>query len=444
MSSVRALASQKLILYLNSLKAISIQNSQILIKNADLKLDELKYIHDLSGLYIISEKKLRTVFGDESLRMAFFNSMDAWSFYSFENDMVLKTPVGKDQVIWVFGGDGLSNLLAEKEGLGDSGEIYIVGNQDRIRSASRHIKDWKDTSVDNESIKQAKLKKIGVNRVKDYRGVEVVSAYSPFEYDRLNFILLSEMDKDEVLAPLKSLFVKIFFLCGVFCLLTILFAYLTTEKIVNLIDQMKDQINSLNLKFINTMEDEKKRMSYNLHDGVGQILTALKWGVSHKEDPEKLKDLCDDAFKEIRSISNNLMPAVLTEFGFFLAIKEYFSKLEGYYKIQATYWFSDTLREHAFKEGMDINLYRMIQELLHNTIKHGQAKSVSLVLIKEGEDLLLRYEDDGVGMLDSLPTPRVLLYRSELMGVTVKRSNLNPGLVYEMKIPLKRLFNEQV
>ena len=93
---------------------------------------------------------------------------------------------------------------------------------------------------------------------------------------------------------------------------------------------------------------------------------------------------------------------------------------------------------------MDVNLYRLIQELIHNTVRHGKANSISLVLLRENDILQLRYEDDGIGMPDSSPMPRVLLYRSELMGATVKRALLSPGLVYEFTIPMKRIFNDSM
>lgn len=410
MASVRAQASQKLKLYLDGLKNSS----------------------DFSGLQILEAQDK-------------FDKMNMLSFYpAGENEIMIKVPFQNNYKVRVYSVSSFNKLLEENEGLGESGEIYLVGEDYKIKSASRHVKDWKNITVNNESIRLGKLAKFGVHAVKDYRGVEVVSAFSPFDYDHLNYVLLSEIDRDEVLLPLKLLFPKIFLICGILCFLTLILAYFSTAKILRLIEHMREQINNYNIKFINTLEEEKKKMSYNLHDGVGQILTAIKWGISQNESQGKLKELCDDAFKEIRSISNNLMPAVLSELGFFSAIKEYLAKIEAYYKLKVTYRFSEQLAKLPFLDGMDVNLYRMIQELLHNTVKHGQARSVSLVLLKEEEFLQVRYEDDGIGMADDLPMPRVLLYRSELMGATINRTKTQDGLVYLVQIPMKRLFHENV
>lgn len=410
MASVRAQASQKLKLYLEGLKNSS----------------------DLSALSVLGPHEK-------------FDGMELNSFYpAGKNEIMIKISAKDKYKIRTYSISDFNKQLEENEGLGESGEIYLVGDDYKIKSASRHVKDWKNITVHNESIRLGKLSKFGVHTVKDYRGIDVVSAFSPFDYDHLNYVLLSEIDREEVLSPLKRLFPKIFLICGILCFLTLILAFFSTAKILRLIERMREQINSYNIRFINSLEEEKKKMSYNLHDGVGQILTAIKWGISQNESQAKLKELCDDAFKEIRTISNNLMPAVLSELGFFSALKEYLAKIESYYKLRITYRFSEQLAQHQFQEGMDVNLYRMIQEFLHNTVKHGQAKSVSLVLLKEDEFLQVRYEDDGVGMPDEDPMPKVLLYRSELMGATINRTKTQDGLVYLVQIPMKRLFHENV
>lgn len=422
MVSVRTLASQKLSLYLDSMKDSS---------------------EDVIESYELNEKgEFRKITGRGNfLNPGLFRSMENNQLYpTGSEEMVIRIPRSRGYLFHVFSGVKLNQLLGPKEGLGQSGEIYIVDQDRKIRSTSRHLNDRKAILVQNNSVTLAEKGKTGVHEVLDYRGVEVLSAYTPFRYDQLNYVLLSEIDKDEVLAPLKKLFPGILLLCGLLCCLTLAFAFFSTRKIMGLIETMRVQINNFHIRLINTMEEEKKRISYNLHDGVGQILTALKWGITQKQPEPQLKELCDDAFREIRSISDNLMPAVLTEFGFFSAIREYLTKQENFFGIKTTYRYSDQLTANAFREGMDVNLYRMIQELIHNTIRHGKAKSISLVLLKENDNLQLRYEDDGTGMPDLSPMPRVLHYRSELMGASVKRAEMSPGLVYEFTIPLNRIF----
>lgn len=415
MASVRALASQKLNLYLENVKINAVQDSAQMLKD-NPKHDEMKYSH---------------------LKPLSFTPVG-------EDHFLLKVPVGDKSVVWDFSYDDLNKILSDYSGLGKTGEIYLVGMDQKIKSASRHVADWKNITVNNESIRLGKLYSHGVHFVKDYRGKEVISAYSLFKYDGLNFILLSEIDKEEVFLPLKSLFPKIFLICIVLCCLTIFLAFISSDKILRLIQDMRVQINKLHIQFINAMEDENKKISYNLHDGVGQILTALKWGIDRNEEPEKLKQLCDDAFKEIRNVSGDLMPTDLSELGFFPAVRNFMRKQEAFFKIKIHFWNTERLEQYHFQPGVDVNLYRMIQELLQNTLKHAKAESISLVMFRENANLVLRYEDDGVGMPEGTPLPKVLTYRAELMGATLVRPQAMKGIVFQLQIPLSRVFSERV
>lgn len=420
MESVRSLASQKLSLYLTSLKFLAREAS------SDGKSPELPFELRDSVINVFKTQR---------------NDSRPVSEFIHEGDkFLLKLPGKNEQLIWVFSYNGLSELLAQYVGMGQTGEIYLVGKEGKILSASRHLKESGHLVVKNESLKQGNRGVSGVHVVDDYRGVEVVSAFAPFTFDQLNFIILSEIDREEVLRPMRSLFPKVFIICFLLSLIALIMAYFATFKIFNLIEAMGQELKSVHMKFITATEEEKRRISYNLHDGVGQILTALKWGISRTGGNQELKALCDEAFQEIRSISDDLMPAALSEFGFFSAIKNFISKQEVFYKIKINYWFSEQLLQFKFKEGLDINLYRMVQELLQNTIKHASAQTISIVLLKEDDSLLLRYEDDGVGMQDQEPMPKVLSYRSDLMGASLTRTKSASGLVFELKVPLKRIF----
>jgi signal transduction histidine kinase len=424
MDSVRVLASQKLKLYFDNLKINSVQRANEAITGKE-------FPHPYKVIDAEEEK---------------YTNFQPLSFYpDGAEKIMIKVPVGKKFVVWEYDYNGLNRILDEHTGLGKTGEIYLVGHDFMIKSASRHVKDWKNIRVDNESIRLGHLDKFGVHIVKDYRNQEVVSAYSSFTYDYMDFVILSEIDKNEVFMPLESLFPKVFMICLTLTLIATVIAYLSSEKILKLIEEMRTQINKLHIQFMTAMEEENRKTSLNLHDGVGQILTAIKWGISRQEDPEKLKELCDDAFKEIRVVSNNLMPTELTELGFYPAVKNFFRKQASFCNIKTHFWHNDRIESYQFQKGLDVNLYRMIQELFQNTLKHGEdASSVSLVMFKEGDNLVLRYEDDGKGMDDALPNPRVLQYRSDLMGAKLIRQSLPKGLAFQIQIPLKRIFSDYV
>lgn len=421
MDSVRSLASQKLNLYLENLKIISVQKSSEVVKNPGLYED----------VFVIGIHEDR------------YAQLQPLQFTSHGKERILlKVPVGDKYVIWSFSHEGLNHILSEHAGLGKTGEIYLVGLDEKIVSTPRHVSDWKHIRLNNESVRLAKQAKRGVHSVLDYRNVEVLSAYSPFNFDHLNFVLLSEIDKAEVFKPLRELFPKIFGICALLCWLSVVIAYLSSEKILKLIKEMREEINRLHIGFITTMENENRKISFNLHDGVGQILTALKWGISRNEDPEKLKALCDDVFKEIRSVSSDLMPAELSELGFYPAVRNYIRKQEAYYHLNIHFWHNERIESYKFITGLDVNIYRMIQEFIQNTLKHAKATSASLVMFRENDNLILRYEDDGVGMDENHAMPKVISYRADLMGATLTRQKALKGLVFQVSVPLKRVFIE--
>ncbi len=425
MASVRTLASQKLALYLKNLKASLIQSSESTAGSRTVTDPTLK--ESIAGFAVVSSAEV-----SKHVPNQFYHHGD--------NHIGLNVPVRGGFLVWEISFTGPNRVLEEHSGLGKTGEIYLVGDDRQIKSASRHLRDMTGVKVDNESHRKGQAGETGVGKVRDYRGVEVISAYAPFSFDELRFVLLSEIDRDEVLSPLKALLNRILILCLFLCLVTVFLSYLFSSKVLELIEAMRGQITDLHKQLIHGIEDEKRRISLHLHDGVGQILTALKWGVSHNPDQAKLKELCDEAFREIRSVSADLMPAELSELGFFPAVRNYLRKQQDYLNLPIHFWNNENLEKLTFRDGLEVNLYRMIQEFLQNTIKHGQARSVSLVLFQEVDYLHLRYEDDGIGMPDAEPMPRVLQYRTELMGATLERSKTSTGLAFTVRIPLKELF----
>jgi signal transduction histidine kinase len=240
------------------------------------------------------------------------------------------------------------------------------------------------------------------------------------------------------------MFPSIYAVCIVLLSLSLIFAFYSGRRILILIDEMKGKINQLHLQLITMLEEEKRQISVDLHDGVGQIITALKWGISQREEEEKLKLLCDQAVNEIRIVSKNLMPPELSQLGLYAAVAEEFRKKQIFYKVEMNFWFNERLKEFTFREGIDVNLYRMIQELVQNTIKHSGADTISLVIFREANNFVMRYEDNGKGMREEAPMPKVLQYRADLVGARIKRSNAVKGLIFTFEIPFERIFNESV
>jgi two-component system, NarL family, sensor kinase len=149
---------------------------------------------------------------------------------------------------------------------------------------------------------------------------------------------------------------------------------------------------------ISSQEEERKRFAADLHDGLGQMISAVRLGLS-KETLEKSSvdhslSLLNDMNGEIRNIAFNLMPQVLMKGGLEEALKEFATRINrsGGVTIHVqTYDLHDLSSEHR------IALYRISQEWVNNVIKYSGATSISIQVVQHPEELVLTIEDNGRG-----------------------------------------------
>ena len=157
---------------------------------------------------------------------------------------------------------------------------------------------------------------------------------------------------------------------------------------------------------LNAFEKEKERICQDLHDEIGSMLTAQKLLIEtitpaskHDQDViDKVISYCDNATNKIRSLSVGLIPTVLKEKGLAIAIEQYIHNLANDTPFQITYNI-DYLPPLKLQESLHI--YRIVQEIIHNTLKHANAKNLSISLTDEDDILLLSTIDDGVGFASS-------------------------------------------
>ncbi|MEM7375412.1 MAG: sensor histidine kinase [Bacteroidota bacterium] len=152
-------------------------------------------------------------------------------------------------------------------------------------------------------------------------------------------------------------------------------------------------------------ETERHRLARDLHDSLGGLLSSVQLNFARSAE-NRLESQEDESFskamlllqkasKEIRDTAHNLMPANLMNFGLIAALEDFFEEIN----------FAETLSIEFQPYGMDSrlpdiyerSLYRIIQELLNNILKHAQAKEVLIQLFKKGDRLHLTVEDDGIG-----------------------------------------------
>lgn len=160
-------------------------------------------------------------------------------------------------------------------------------------------------------------------------------------------------------------------------------------------------------------EDERKRISKDLHDGIGQQLSGLKmaWQKMATDFSEKLPgesvriqkltDILDQSASEVRNISHHMMPKALLDLGLVAAIGDMLEKTFMYTGIAHT--FEHYHAERRFGERVEISLYRVLQELINNIIKHSGATRVSVQLFVNKSKLIMVVEDNGRGFESEAP-----------------------------------------
>ena len=139
---------------------------------------------------------------------------------------------------------------------------------------------------------------------------------------------------------------------------------------------------------------ERKRISKDLHDSLGQSLLLVKNKMAG--DNDGAKNLLNDAIDEMRNVSRSLYPFQLKEAGITSIINNLLTQLDENYP--DTYIFGDIENiDGVLTSEHELNLFRIIQECLSNVIKHAKAQSAKLELRKEGNQIVMTLQDNGVG-----------------------------------------------
>ena len=158
---------------------------------------------------------------------------------------------------------------------------------------------------------------------------------------------------------------------------------------------------------IEATEEERNRIAKDLHDGIGQQLAALKLGWEHNmgqwkanhafnpEEKEKYSKLLDATGADIRSISHRMMPRALQEKGLVPAIEEMLELTLSPAQVQFSFEHYNITQR--FEKRLEVSLYRILQELVKNIIRHSKASQVTVQLMMVKKQLILIVEDNGVG-----------------------------------------------
>ncbi|MDX9933020.1 MAG: HAMP domain-containing protein [Bacteroidales bacterium] len=356
--------------------------------------------------------------------------------------------------------DALNSILLEQNdqnGLGYSGEVYVIGNDYLMRSQSR----FQEQSVMKTLVKTSPTADVytsneGQMLSNDYRGIPVLSSYSRLQIPGLDWAILAEIDKREALLPLENLrnTLLVVSVAIVFVLVFVSFwlSNFFTKPILRLrnavseigngrlgiqvehqssdeIGELADAFNEMSQKlsdqhneilarekqleeerkqriesFIEGQEKERQRLSRELHDGIGQIFVAARFQLESMGQYENIQNLApyvasqklvNQGITELRKISKGLAPSELSEFGLSSALRSLCTQMEESSGIRIQQIIADV--DLKLSELDATHLYRILQEALTNAAKHSNASEIIVEFVFENNVISMRIQDNGCG-----------------------------------------------
>ena len=153
---------------------------------------------------------------------------------------------------------------------------------------------------------------------------------------------------------------------------------------------------------ITIRENERKRIAGDLHDSLGPLLSAVKLNISSVEIEDaadqqildKTGGYLDEIIGSLRRISHDLLPSTLERRGLLEAVQEFITQVKNKQSVNIQLY---VVKEIKVPKEKEIHIFRMIQEIVHNTIKHAEARNLQIGFSEESGHLLCLTKDDGRG-----------------------------------------------
>lgn len=156
-------------------------------------------------------------------------------------------------------------------------------------------------------------------------------------------------------------------------------------------------------------EQERSRLAKDLHDGLGGMLSGIKYSLSNFKEHltmthenaqtfERSIDMLDSSIKEMRRVAHNMMPEMLVKYGLNMALKEFCGEINRSGVVQVNFQ-SLGMEQFAIDQTSSVTIYRIVQELVNNAIKHSSATNILVQVhrIQTEHLLTITVEDDGIG-----------------------------------------------
>ncbi len=196
---------------------------------------------------------------------------------------------------------------------------------------------------------------------------------------------------------------------GVIISIIMLLSLLYIKRIFNIQNQIEDlrrkNESRILSAIIKTEEKERQYFAKELHEGLGPLLSSVKMSISafnknlsSKKDIQIManaENLIDESINTLKEISNKLSPHILNSFGLLKAVQSFINKLQIIHAPKIN--LNSNIEDRRFSYNVEVVVYRVICEMINNTLKHAKAHNIFIDLIEENKILKVIYIDDGIG-----------------------------------------------
>ncbi|TBN06429.1 sensor histidine kinase [Hyunsoonleella flava] len=196
---------------------------------------------------------------------------------------------------------------------------------------------------------------------------------------------------------------------------------------------------------VDGLENERRRLSRELHDGIGPYLTSLKHYIENRVENEdkktEMKRIVDDTISEIRLMSNALMPSSIDDFGIGDTLTNFVESLKKSTTVNIEYEDLTKHDETKITNHQGINLFRISQELINNSLKHSQAQNIRITLSEFDDFISLFYFDDGIGFdIDTVKLGSGIINvreRVEICNGKIEINSKPKNTTFEIELPVE-------
>ena len=344
------------------------------------------------------------------------------SINTISNKFINPIKVGRNGYMWVVDNEGLILAHHEKKFVGI--RIRELLSNPAAYGLPEKTGFSSYTSTKHESFYNLIFSgKSGTGRYVDFAHMETcLAAYQNMKIGKNSWILIMSLPYSEIVDPIRSHALKTFILAAIISSIIILMVinFYKVQKTRNKLEIESKYLSELARSeealrkerskrltaVIDGQEMERSRISRELHDGLGQLLLAIKVkleqlsqtrekGISEKR--EELNELLVTTLDEVKRISDNLMPVSLDDLGLSNAIQSLCSDVSRTNRIEIDFV------SHGISENIESKiktyLYRITQEALSNVIKHSEATEVNVQLLGNDKQLTLIIQDNGKGFI---------------------------------------------